>query len=111
MNATPIFRLSPATSVPRVSSAQGALRLIITHRRAGKTVACIHELQRRAIESTKKHPRFAYLSPLLKQSKTVAWDYLRDAMSLLRKAGATVNETELRADYPNGGQVRLYGRG
>jgi hypothetical protein len=39
----------------------------------------------------------------------VAWDYLRDAMSLLRKAGATVNETELRADYPNGGQVRLYG--
>ena len=82
---------------------------IITHRRAGKTVACIHELQRRAIESTKKHPRFAYLSPLLKQSKTVAWDYLRDAMSLLRKAGATVNETELRADYPNGGQVRLYG--
>ena len=50
---------------------------IITHRRAGKTVACIHELQGRAIESTKKHPRFAYLSPLLKQSKTVAWDYLR----------------------------------
>ena len=39
----------------------------------------------------------------------MAWDYLRDAMSLLRKAGATVNETELRADYPNGGQVRLYG--
>ena len=82
---------------------------LVTHRRAGKTVACIHELQRRAIESTKKHPRFAYLSPLLKQSMTVAWDYLRDAMSLLRKAGATVNETELRADYPNGGQVRLYG--
>ena len=27
MNATPIFRLSPATSVPRISSAQGALRL------------------------------------------------------------------------------------
>jgi hypothetical protein len=63
---------------------------IITHRRAGKTVACIHELQRRAVESTKKHPRFAYLSPLLKQSKTVAWDYLRDAMSLLRKAVAAV---------------------
>src|ERR1700730_18536572 len=73
---------------------------IITHRRAGKTVACIHELQRRAIESTKKHPRFAYLSPLLKQSKTVAWDYLRDAMSLLCKAGATVNETELKEKGP-----------
>ena len=45
MNATPIFRLSPATSVLRVSSAQGPLRrfaCIVTHRRAGKTVACIH---------------------------------------------------------------------
>src|SRR6202047_5403541 len=83
---------------------------LVTHRRAGKTVACIHELQRRAIESTKKHPRLVYLSPLLKQSKTVAWDYLRDAMSLLRKAGATVNETELRADYPNGGQSGFTGR-
>lgn len=54
-------------------------------------------------------PRFAYISPYLKQSKTVAWDYLREAMSPLRQVGADVNESELRADYPNGGQVRLYG--
>lgn len=54
-------------------------------------------------------PRFAYLSPYLKQSKAVAWDYLRAAMASLRSMGADVNESELRADYPNGGQVRLYG--
>ena len=54
-------------------------------------------------------PRFAYISPFLKQSKAVAWDYLRAAMSPLRSIGATVNESELRVDYPNGGQVRLYG--
>jgi phage terminase large subunit len=51
----------------------------------------------------------AYLSPFLKQSKAVAWDYLRGAMAPLRAVGARVHESELRVDYINGGQVRLYG--
>ena len=81
----------------------------VTHRRAGKTVACIHELQRAAIACPRLRPRFAYLSPFLKQSKTVAWDYLRGAIAPLLDMGARVHESELRADYPGGGQVRLYG--
>ncbi len=82
---------------------------IVTHRRAGKTVACIHDLQLGATRSQKIRPRFAYLSPFLKQSKAVAWDYLRAAMAPLRAVGASAHDTELRVDYPNGGQVRLYG--
>jgi phage terminase large subunit len=82
---------------------------IVTHRRAGKTVACIHDLQGGTIQSDKIRPRFAYLSPFLKQSKAVAWDYLRAAMAPLRAIGASAHDTELRVDYPNGGQVRLYG--
>jgi phage terminase large subunit len=82
---------------------------IVTHRRAGKTVACVHDLQRAAMTSGKTRPRFAYLSPFLKQAKATAWDYLRAAMAPLREEGATSHETELRVDYPNGGQVRLYG--
>ena len=82
---------------------------IVTHRRAGKTVACIHDLQHAAVSNRKVRSRFAYLSPFLKQSKTVAWDYLRAAMAPLRSLGATVHESELRVDYPKGGQVRLYG--
>ncbi len=39
----------------------------------------------------------------------MAWDYLRAAMSPLRSLGADVNESELRVDYHNGGQVRLFG--
>lgn len=49
------------------------------------------------------------LSPFLRQSKAVAWDYLRAAMSSARVAGATAHESELRVDYPGGAQVRLYG--
>ena len=82
---------------------------IVTHRRAGKTVACIHDLHRDAARSQKVRPRFAYLSPFMRQSKAVAWDYLRTAIEPARRHGATSHEGELRIDYPRGGQVRLYG--
>jgi phage terminase large subunit len=81
----------------------------VTHRRAGKTVACVQELQRRAVDCTLVRPRFAYLAPFLRQSKAVAWDYLRAAMAPLRANGATIHESELRVDYSGGAQVRLYG--
>jgi phage terminase large subunit len=82
---------------------------IVAHRRAGKTVACVHDLQRGAITCKKERPRLAYLSPFLRQSKQVAWDYLRAAMAPARALGASVHESELRVDYPGGGQVRLFG--
>jgi phage terminase large subunit len=82
---------------------------IVAHRRAGKTVACVHDLHRGALLSKKLRPRFAYLSPFLRQSKQVAWDYVRAAMAPSRDIGASVHESELRVDYPNGGQVRLFG--
>jgi len=82
---------------------------IVTHRRAGKTVACVQDLLRGAIRKEIIRPRYAYLSPFLKQSKAVAWDYLTSAIAPIRKHGATSHESELRVDYPEGGQVRLYG--
>ena len=81
----------------------------VCHRRAGKTVACVHDLLDGALRCELTRPRFAYLSPYLKQSKAVAWDYLKAAVEPLRALGATLHETELRADLPNTGQVRLYG--
>lgn len=81
--------------------------VIVAHRRAGKTVACIQKLVMAALQSDKKRPRFAYIAPLLKQAKAVAWDYLRDYASKI--PGAAINISELRADFPNGSQIRLYG--
>jgi phage terminase large subunit len=49
------------------------------------------------------------MSPFLKQAKSVAWDYLRAAVAAGRQAGASIHESELRADYPSGAQVRLFG--
>lgn len=81
--------------------------VIVAHRRAGKTVACIQKLIKEALECSKARPRFAYIAPLLKQAKTVAWDYLK--AYALGIPGTSANESELRIDFPNGAQIRLFG--
>jgi phage terminase large subunit len=81
--------------------------VIVAHRRAGKTVACILDLIDAALRCKKERPRFAYFAPLLKQVKTVAWDYLKAYG--LKVPGAVAHEGELRIDFPGGAQVRLFG--
>ena len=51
--------------------------VIVAHRRAGKTVACIMELLTRALATAKKDARYAYIAPFREQAKTVAWSYLK----------------------------------
>jgi phage terminase large subunit-like protein len=81
--------------------------VLVAHRRAGKTVACVNELIKGALTCQAKNPRFAYIAPLFKQAKDVAWEYLKEYTAVI--PGREVNETELRVDLPNGGRIRLYG--
>lgn len=81
--------------------------MVIAHRRAGKTMATINRLVRSALTCTKPEPRTAYIAPLLKQAKDVAWTYLKRFALVI--PGTEANESELRVDFPNGGRVRLYG--
>ena len=79
----------------------------VCHRRFGKTVLAINQLQKRALLCEKPRPRFAYLAPTYRQGKAVAWDYLKHFASPI--PGVTFNESELRVDYPSGAQIRIYG--
>ncbi|MFZ5789762.1 MAG: terminase large subunit domain-containing protein [Pseudomonadota bacterium] len=81
--------------------------VLVCHRRAGKTVACINDLVRAAVTCRKPQPRFAYLAPFYAQAKDVAFDYLRHFTGPI--PGAAANVAELRVDLPNGARVRLYG--
>lgn len=81
--------------------------VVVAHRRAGKTVACLNDLQRGALLCERERPRFAYVAPYLKQAKSVAWDYMLHYSAPI--PGIGVNHSELRVDYPNSGQVRLWG--
>jgi phage terminase large subunit len=81
--------------------------VIVAHRRAGKTVACVNELIKAALTCEKDDGRFAYLAPYHAQAKDIAWDYLVRYSAPI--PGLSVNISELRIDYPNGARVRLYG--
>lgn len=52
-------------------------------------------------------PRFAYIAPLYKQAKTVAWDYLKAYTAAF--PGVQAHESELRVTLPGDRQIRLYG--
>lgn len=80
---------------------------IVAHRRAGKTVACVNELIKSAILCDKDNGRYAYIAPFYAQAKDVAWTYLKQFAGVI--PGVQFNESELRADFPNGARIRLYG--
>jgi hypothetical protein len=80
---------------------------MVAHRRAGKTVACINDLIKAALCSDLQDARYSYICPYYAQAKDVAWTYLKRFSAPM--PGHSVNESELRIDYPNGARVRLYG--
>ncbi len=79
----------------------------VAHRRAGKTVAHVHELIRDALQIPLPNPRCAYVAPSFVQAKDIAWTYLKQYALGLK--GVVASESELHVDLPNGGRVRLYG--
>jgi hypothetical protein len=82
-------------------------RVVVAHRRAGKTVACVNNLIRDAVRSKTSDFRGAYIAPFYKQAKSVAWDYFKYFTRVID--GITVNESELRVDFKNGARIQLYG--
>jgi len=81
--------------------------VIVAHRRAGKTVACLADLVLDALFTKKSDYRAAYIAPQYNQAKDVAWGYIKRLTADIPQV--QYNESELRADLPNGARIRLYG--
>lgn len=81
--------------------------VLVAHRRLGKSVLAVNMLQQGALMCTKERPRFAYVGVTYRQGKATVWDFCKHFSKPI--PGLKINESELRIDYPNGGQVRLYG--
>ena len=60
-----------------VHAARKRFTVVVAHRRSGKTVLACNLLVSCAMRCRKPNPRFAYISPYLKQSRQVAWDILK----------------------------------
>ncbi len=82
-------------------------KVIVAHRRFGKTVFAIVRLLLAAMQNKERAPRYAYVAPFYRQAKAVAWDYLKEYGRLF--ADARFHESELRCDLPGGARISLYG--
>lgn len=80
---------------------------VVTHRRFGKTVFAVTHLEKGALTCERPRPRFAHIFPTYRQAKAVGWDYAKHYAAPI--PGQDPNETELRIDFPNGGQYRMFG--
>jgi len=83
--------------------------VVVAHRRFGKTFWAINHLLRDALTMRKKNVRLAYIAPTYRQAKVIAWDILKNMSRVI--PDISINETELRIDYPTGARIRLYGAG
>lgn len=83
--------------------------ILVAHRRAGKTVCAINDIIDRATRNTKHNPRYAYIAPLLRQAKDIAWQYLKESAAPF---DPVINQSELWVELralPNSPRITLYG--
>ena len=109
MSPTHVIPYSPRHQFVPLHDRTQRWAIAVTHRRAGKTVACINELIRKAITCPQPRPLFAYFAPQLNQAKDIAWNYLLDytrCFEPFRKVSATELWVELP---PNRARIRIYG--
>lgn len=81
--------------------------VLVCHRRFGKTVLGVNVNQQTALMTEKPRPRTAYIGPTYRQGKATAFDYMQFYARPI--PNVKTNQSELRIDYPNEGQARIYG--
>jgi len=111
-NAVRVALFKPRAVQKEIYDNLQRFNVLVCHRRMGKTVLCLHTILRKALECKEKSPRYAYIAPLFRQAKQVAWDYLKEySTNAFADSGAAVKiyENELRVDLPNGARIQLYG--
>lgn len=100
------FKYTPRPQFEAFHARTARWACMVCHRRAGKTVTAIGELSIRALHTKKKNARYAYIAPIYRQAKDVAWQYLKDG---LKDIAVRVRESALRVELPNGAWITLYG--
>lgn len=81
---------------------------IVTHRRAGKTVAAIMDLIDHALRHAPgQDARYSYIAPTYAQAKDTVWQYAKRYTA--NAPGVEQRESDLTVSFHNGARVRLYG--
>jgi phage terminase large subunit len=69
----------------------------------------VNELVLRALYTTKKNPKYAYIAPFYAQAKNIAWEYLKEAARPFIASVKDIRESDLSVKLVNGSTIRLYG--
>ncbi len=101
-----LFNYTPRVQFKPLHQRTERWACMVCHRRAGKTVSSVNELVIRALLTTKKAARYAYIAPFYRQAKDVAWSYLKEAC---KDFAIKIRESALRVELPNGAWITLYG--
>lgn len=81
-------------------------RIVVAHRRFGKTVMVLREIIKKALECKLPSPRYAYVAPTYRMAKVIAWDYLKQFTSDMKKV--KYHASELRVDFGfNNARIQL----
>jgi hypothetical protein len=86
---------------------ESRFRVVVWHRRAGKTVACVNDIVRQALTCERPNPQFAYIAPTYRQAYRVAWPYFRQFLNTL--PGVDFRVSDMRIDLPNGAKIFCLG--
>lgn len=81
--------------------------VLVAHRRFGKTVLAVNQLIKKVLTCKMPDPRCHYVGPTYGQTKRIAWKYVHEFSRVIPEV--QFNESELRAIYPNGGEIHLLG--
>lgn len=101
---------TPRSHFRRLHASKKRFKFVVAHRRAGKSVASINEIIKRALQNTRTTPppRYAYVGPSFAQTKDLIWGYLKHFISVFGGL-VKISEGDLQVTLPNGAMVNLYG--
>lgn len=100
-----VIPYKPRRWAERLHNAVTRWIVLVLHRRAGKTTAVLHHLQRDCLRNGKAI--YAYIAPTYRQAKRIAWAIAKEISQPI--PGVSWNEQELTVFYPNGSRLLLLG--
>lgn len=101
---------TPRRHFRRLHESQKRFKFVVAHRRAGKSVAAINEIIKKALQNPRKHPppRYGYVGPSFAQTKDLIWGYLKHFTACFGDL-VKISEGDLQVTLPNGAMINLYG--
>jgi len=103
-----VVRYYPRPQQRKLHDSLKRFNVLVCHRRFGKTVFCINEMLKKAVQCPRKRPQYAFIAPFLKQAKRNVWADFKYFVANI--PGAKINEAELTIELPSrdGGKSKIY---